>query len=211
MAVFWHFQFLPRTRPRPRRLLGPPFCRLGIGRCARQRFQVFALNVPINSFPPVYAAEPKLNIEFGPGDRPVGLVYVGAHIDFFAAHGCMTCAAKTSHCSVTATRSLGSSIFAIHSRSSRREKFAGQLSSGKCRSRRPRRVDKYSASNSAGFSRGSDVEVAGVSIRTVAADECGVESVELICPKRGSYGGTCTFPGHDLNHVRQLGRSCRED
>jgi hypothetical protein len=30
----------------------------------------FALNVPINSFPPVYAAEPKLNIEFGPGIGP---------------------------------------------------------------------------------------------------------------------------------------------
>jgi hypothetical protein len=30
---------------------------------------------------------------------------------------------------VTATRSLLSSIFAIHSRNSRREKFAGQLSS----------------------------------------------------------------------------------
>ena len=26
--------------------------------------------VPINSFPPVYAAEPKLNIEFGPGIGP---------------------------------------------------------------------------------------------------------------------------------------------
>ena len=30
----------------------------------------FALNVPINSFPPVHAAEPKLNIEFGPGIGP---------------------------------------------------------------------------------------------------------------------------------------------
>ena len=30
----------------------------------------FALNVPINSFLPVYAAEPKLNIEFGPGIGP---------------------------------------------------------------------------------------------------------------------------------------------
>jgi hypothetical protein len=31
----------------------------------------------------------------------------------------------------------------------------------------------------------------------------GVQSVELICPKRGSYRGTYTFR-HDLNHVRRL-------
>ena len=94
----------------------------------------FALNVPISSLPPVSAAEPKTQHRVRAGDRPVRL-NIGAHIDFFAAHGCVFCR-KISHRSVTATRSLGSSIFAIHSRNSRREKFAGQLSSGKCRSRR---------------------------------------------------------------------------
>jgi len=128
------------------RQLGPPFCRLGIGRCARQRFKVRA-ECAYQFLSACIRRRAKTQHRVRAGDRPIGL-NVGAHIDFFAAHGCALCR-KASHRSVTATRSLLSSIFAIHSRNSRREKFAGQLSSGKCRSRRPCRVDKYSASNSA--------------------------------------------------------------
>src|SRR5258708_11495587 len=39
----------------------------------------FALNVPINSFLPVYAAEPKLNIEFGPGIGPNSMLRSEEH------------------------------------------------------------------------------------------------------------------------------------